>query len=336
MGFITDSLFEKVDLKSHPVFHAEPCVNRIQRRFVCTDCSDACPKQALRLESGESIRWDRCIDCGLCVTACPTRAFAPSAPRRKELMEGLKPAGAISFSCRREERSCDKRAGCLAAFPWEYLAALALYTDIVLYTGVCEACPDPARRERVQTLLGSLRDFLGEQRFASRVHLPDAGDAVPETPEAPEKQMTRRGLFSGMKKTAAKELAHAAVRRLPFLNEENEDGMQYRRMLASAVEKDLAASDAGEAEARPTYGVQLPQFNITCIGCGICEKICPQKALEFSPADEGRKTIFITPWKCTACSLCSRLCPYGGISGMHTVPVPHLRELALVRINTTS
>nr|MCR5090826.1 4Fe-4S binding protein [Oscillospiraceae bacterium] len=238
MGFVTDALFEKVDLKSHPVFHAEPCINRIQRRFVCTDCSDVCPKQALRLESREPIHWDRCIDCGLCVTACPARAFAPSAARRKELTEDLKSTGPVSFSCRREERSCDKRASCLAAFPWEYLAAIALYTDVVLCTGACESCPDAGRRERVQALLGTLRDFLGEERFASRVHLPDEGDTVPEAAEAPEKQMTRRGLFSGMKKTAARELAHEAARRLPFLNEENEEGLQYRRMLASAVEKD--------------------------------------------------------------------------------------------------
>nr|MCR5088702.1 4Fe-4S dicluster domain-containing protein [Oscillospiraceae bacterium] len=143
-------------------------------------------------------------------------------------------------------------------------------------------------------------------------------------------------LFSGMKKTAARELAHEAARRLPFLNEENEEGLQYRRMLASAVEKDRRAAEESSAEERPTYGVQLPRFNIACIACGICEKICPQKALVFGPAEEGRKTVFITPWKCTACALCSRLCPYGGISGMHEVRVPHLKELALVRVNTES
>ena len=68
-----------------------------------------------------------------------------------------------------------------------------------------------------------------------------------------------------------------------------------------------------------------------CIGCGICEKICPEKAMIKSPATvyEGRLIkkcqIDIDPGKCHLCGECVVLCPLNAIKievdGEEKIPV---------------
>jgi 4Fe-4S ferredoxin len=68
-----------------------------------------------------------------------------------------------------------------------------------------------------------------------------------------------------------------------------------------------------------------------CVGCGICEKICPEKAVIKSPANvhEGRLVkkcqIDIDAEKCLFCGECVVLCPLNAIKieidGRETIPV---------------
>ena len=125
-------------------------------------------------------------------------------------------------------------------------------------------------------------------------------------------------------------MLRAAAERLPFLEETEEDGMLYRRQLAAAVQKEI------KEDQNLRFRVSLPQFNIRCTGCGICEKVCPRQAIRILPEEDGNRLICLTPWKCTDCALCVRLCLTGGLSGMHPVTVPRLTELALVRVERQS
>ena len=182
-------------------------------------------------------------------------------------------------------------------------------------------------------MLEKLERFLGPERFAERVRLMRTdGEEGPEAQtaaEKPEKKiLSRRAVFSGIGERFKTEAFKAAARRLPFLEETEDNGMQYRMLLAKAVQQ--------EQQRDPDFlpGVSLPQYTTACTGCGICEKLCPQKAIEFGEEQEGERTVWLTPWKCTDCGLCVKACPFGGISGMHTVWVPRMTQVALVRIRT--
>ena len=75
--------------------------------------------------------------------------------------------------------------------------------------------------------------------------------------------------------------------------------MQYRRALARAVlAEQKRAKEAAEGEKAPDYGVQLPRFTANCYGCGICEKLCPQKAIEIGPEKDGTRLIY---WSAMVC-----------------------------------
>ena len=325
----------------HPAYTPDNCINRRQRRYACTVCSSLCPRGVFSLKTGESLKWDRCLDCGLCTAACPSRCFAPSAAAQRRYTEDLDLKKPVSFACREDEERSDQRVRCLAAVPWELLAVLAMHTELVLYTGACAACGHRDWAELVEERLGLLRDFLGEERFDRQVHVLTEGRFVPPAdaePEEPEKLFSRREMFSGVKKRMAKGLYRAAAARLPLLGDYNADGMQYRRALAETVlaEQKRALEAPEPREKAPDYGVSLPRFTVRCYGCGICEKLCPQKAIEIGPEQDGRRLIYLTPWKCTGCSLCVRACPHGGLAGLHTVRVPKLTRLALVRVSGAS
>ena len=325
-------------LTAHPGFNPGSCINRRQRRYTCTVCSGLCPYGVFSLRAGDSVQWKKCVDCGLCAALCPSRCFLPSASGQRALTEGVNLSAPVAFACREEASAGGQHVRCLASVPWEYLAYLALQTELVLYTGSCSGCAHSDWAEQVERQLAALRAFLGEERWSRQVHpVTDGRFDLPE-PEEPDTQLSRRALFSGLKKRAEKGLYRAAVKRLPVLVDGDADGMQYRRILARAVQEEQKLPHPDEASKpegkAPDYGVQLPRFNAACFGCGICEKLCPHQALEIVPESDGRRLICITPWKCTGCALCGQVCPHGGISEMHTVRVPRLTQLALVRVNS--
>jgi len=46
-----------------------------------------------------------------------------------------------------------------------------------------------------------------------------------------------------------------------------------------------------------------------CIGCGVCEEICPESAIKLTKAEVAR----IDPKKCVSCGACADICPQEAI-----------------------
>ena len=318
-------------LNSRPALEAEHCLNRLQRRTPCTRCADICPHGVFPLDPGEPVDWARCTDCSLCVSACPTRALTASGSVSRTWAEAASERGPLHLSCRRGDERGGLRVGCLASIPWELMAALALRGELCLYTRTCEDCPHTRQKALLSENFAALKAFLGAERFEKQIRLNETPDLAPtaQEPKA-EKPMTRRALFSGMRRGVEKQLFREAEKRLPLLLGQQEDPLALRLALSAAVKADRAQSPDR------CYGVLLPRYNLNCFGCGICETVCPHKAISIVPEKGGTRLVYIEPKKCTACGLCVSLCPHKGMDGLEALMVPHLEKLALVRVKSES
>lgn len=344
MGIIGNIMLSGGNASSRPVLLPDTCLNRKQNKYTCTVCEEVCPEKILTRELTGELKWYRCTDCGLCVSACPSRCFIPSAQMQRVLTDTTHPGEAVVIACDREEELLKRKVLCLAGIPWELLAILTFYGDVVLYTGNCAGCENKAWYSRLQGNLEKLKSFLGEKVFGERVHLVGSGTWKAEMPEE-EKEMTRREIFSKTGKSLKKTTFRAVLDRFPQLENSEKDTLTYRRILSQVVlkerervlkDQEASGKHEGADSSLPVYSVPLPAYNTSCFGCSICERICPQKAIEVKAEEGGTRLILITPWKCTSCGLCARICPHDGLNGLRETTVPYLERLPLVRVKTES
>ncbi len=74
----------------------------------------------------------------------------------------------------------------------------------------------------------------------------------------------------------------------------------------------LAAIKAGKVSITPPVEVpedfrgKITYDKESCIGCQMCIKVCPSRAIEFKP-EERKIKIFVT--RCTFCEMCTEICP---------------------------
>ena len=82
-----------------------------------------------------------------------------------------------------------------------------------------------------------------------------------------------------------------------------------RAFLARAAEDDHAVIPP--VPVPPGFRGKIAYERDKCIGCQLCVKICPARAIEFLP-EEKKIRIFVA--RCCFCSQCNDVCPVGCLS----------------------
>lgn len=336
MGIVSQVIVRALD-QEPPFFSADRCLNRRQTRHPCTLCHDRCTGGALPLNPViEKIEWGKCIGCGICVSACPARCFAPDL-RQQQNMAAPQKGEAVTLACAHtKEPVGERRVECLCGLPWEWLASLAMRTRVQLYVGECEGCAVSGCREQLLENLAQLRAFLGEQRFDEQILLCE--DAAAMTRQESERKVDRRSLFGMMGRGVKTSVAASVIHALPAPKDDPaQNGFAYRRLLADLVRAQcVACRERAKAENKkteyPEYGVLLPDFGAKCHGCGVCARVCPHQAITMEKETEQTSIISIEPWKCTGCGLCQAVCQHGGIPAIALTQVHHLEKQGYVRV----
>ena len=247
--------------ESHPIRLDQYCLNTIQRKYPCSDCVDACPKN-IAIDAKE-INWHGCTNCNLCVTACPTQAIHESSASLDSALANAGSAGdVVVVACDRYEGQANVRTYCLSSVPWELIAALALKKPVVLKVKACRDCENADLRDGVHDLLNNLKRFFGPEEFKKRIF-----SRVPEGAVA----------GSGASKRTALEGAMSTVKRgaEELLTDDGEERRvsHYRAILLEMLQE-MPPAD------RPDVTWLTLTEDGNCRGCEICSKMCPHGAIE--------------------------------------------------------
>lgn len=278
--------------ESHPVRMEPFCLNEIQRKHPCSNCTDSCP-QGIAVHE-EAPDWSSCTNCDLCVTACPTQAMRMSGSR----MDGMRSfmdssSGLVVFSCDRVE-ACggpEMRVACLGSLPWEQVAMAALDGRVVLRTSACKHCPQDELRERTRGLIEELKRFFGIDEFRRRI-LP----RIPEDADVDGSAAERRRAFAGI----------AATVRRGASNLVNADDGQGT---AASVE---GAPDAAASPNEPAGGALANRRPDLSYGRAMLVE-----RLMAAPADERLAVSWLTlieDGNCRGCGICANMCPHHALS----------------------
>jgi NAD-dependent dihydropyrimidine dehydrogenase PreA subunit len=336
---VVEGLFEK--LSEYFVVNSSMCVRVRHKNASCTDCTDVCPAEAIRITSAGGkvlVDWTLCTDCGKCLNSCRNSVFVP---RRADLrsmdvssVEQIKENGAVRYSCFRAGAAAGGcRTSSLSRVGRKQIIKAvsmgALRQEFV--HGDCGKCPvsgckDDLEKElafsrRVLELCGRTAEF--EIRRFDEKPAPKAKKSMMEERFGKsEVQLTRREFFGFIRNRAGESVGKT----LHYFSENDKNRQKTVLDVKGGIaphEEYLASLESlgGEILIRNMMKEGLLSraeiITETCTKCGICARLCPFGV--FVPVIEtvkGRKVtaaVNVDTAKCTGCGVCLVSCPTDSI-----------------------
>ena len=302
---------QKLISENHPTLDRPHCINGKQRKSPCSACANICRNDVYSKIANPE--WERCDNCGLCVSVCPSRCLLPPAFSLEKYLTPLsKEDQDIQVACGKTKARDGLTVRCLGALPWEWIASAALLGELTLYTGGCEECELKEGFALFEKNRKKAEQFLGDAYYNEQVSITEIGGETAEAP--PSQTYSRREFFSSMFKRSKKVTITASSL---IINKKSDiDGLIFRKLLHKQ----------SQIKEGMSFSWLAPVFSSSCRVCGICGKLCPQSAISIDTKD-GVSSVTITPWKCGACGLCQTVCPEGGIAEIGVVNVDDLSPI---------
>lgn len=302
---------------AYPEFRNTRCTRFRYRYSECRRCTDACPHEAIELsDEGAKIDAARCRNCGLCIAACHTGAWASESFKPIDLLRQAIKQPTFSIACAPSGHSADAIAPCLGALgaaPLAYLGKrrIPLTLHGSAHCGQCEhgakgaaqlaACLEAASALRTAAK-ESDKDWLESQvsDAAQRNAKPAEKSAV-----AGRRQLFRRLIGRGVDAVAAPQGApplpvpDKAIRAGAYA------GTEARELLQIVCErKDGQPTKIEWHEALPLMQLTLHEG---CTNCEACFRACPTGALQIVE-NPGDWALTFQIDRCVACEVCLEVC----------------------------
>ena len=285
----------------HPLRNMAGCIHRGQVKNPCNACRDICPAGVYSGKLSRDADFSACINCGLCVSACPARCIAPSAQNAAAYLRVLElDEDQLILSERDTGPAAHLQVPALAGLPWEYLALLGMEHRVVLL----EKTSTPADQKALwEKTLVRLVLFFGTEGYQSRFTRCTGQDTGPAA------TMDRRQLF-----TRTRQRLQSSV--MPKISA---DGLVFRALLDEKMRRHPGR-----------YGFPLPMPGAGCTGCGVCALLCPQKALTVTKNQQGF-AVTVQPLLCNGCGLCQKACIERAIPSMGVARLTGMGPVCIFR-----
>jgi formate hydrogenlyase subunit 6/NADH:ubiquinone oxidoreductase subunit I len=287
-----------------------------------------------------------CVGCQACLTACPGGVFTLSrneaGKRRQALKQSLKDDPVARFTCFMDsgkEREGVVTVPCLAGLSeGDLLAPLAWGGEQVqIKRMVCQGCPleggltqyDRTLKRAIKLLscFGITDDHI--QEVGEFDPLRATGGAAESTGQ---QEVGRREFFSLFHKRAIKnslDLIPSSEEGLDELRWSHGEN-PHRAFLLSLLPR------LGDVQNAILSSEDLPAVDLEisgrCVGCNVCETLCPTGAIRREVGDSDKVTLFFTLAKCTGCRVCAAACLPKAIAYSETIDLAELVGCAEKRL----
>lgn len=290
----------------------------------CAACAAVCPAPgAVRLGDDGAEISAACVACGACVSACPNgaiRLLEDDQRVAERVAQKVHAGEAFRFACNRAEGRADMVLPCLSRLT----EALVLEPvrrgaqRVELCAPDCSGCglrKTAQQWERTLAFSQALCEAagLGVERISSvQVQVGNAEEIrLPaRTPNARRRlfgAIAERWQSSGDATVSEADTAEAAepepFREIVQRHSENSKRTDLMQVLDALPGLNVRSKEIS------TEGIPLAQLDVDqrCVGCNVCETLCPTGALTHREED-GSYALDFDPAKCTGCRICELAC----------------------------
>lgn len=294
----------KVLQENLPNMNQKNCINFYSKTQRCTQCRDACPIEAITINSKNfHVDEKHCNRCGICKAICPSQAIEFGKKDEIKAIRQLQQNEIIVVGCNQEGNQGNVTFPCLNGLHKEYLAAFLLaLKDKKAYFNLCK-CEDCCIEEGSECFKNSLQNaitFIKNLNFIPEVELVFCQENLPQYAN---QTISRRDLFTLFKTQSTNivsEMVDDAVGKESTFTARDLI-LEYIDGLSEQVSENI---EIHQEESLFTNW----QIDACCNSCGLCQTMCPSKAWKVEK-QKGCIMISHSAKRCMSCGLCADICP---------------------------
>jgi len=267
------------------------CINSNYQKMHCDLCRQSCPLQCIREDF--TIDESLCNDCGLCQSNCPMEAIFSTTYTGQSVEKWLEDnPGSISISCQRQDTG--SLWPCLGFLDGRLLLVFAAEGgQVAIDDRGCSACK-PGVGVHLQNMISKANELLAAK---DRLLLKQ-GELLRENSKC-SKSVSRRDFFAQLFGATVDTVREVMMpgdpipERMPTMDLFRRYALQ-RYLSPGAIQQQIFRS--------------LAIDHTVCQACGLCAKICPQKAIT-TKEESGVLHFIHDPMACNICGVCVSNCP---------------------------
>ena len=331
----TNKPFEPMDYKEIPWSNANRCLRCASGKAeACSRCLDVCPANCIDIHN-QSVRIDdeACLQCGLCVAACPTETFNTRRHTSRMLYDQVARAASAYEQCyitctralaRKPEGNeiCLPCVGMLSADIWFSILTDFDNVSVYLPLGVCDRCRTTTGEEAYTQAIATAEEWTGAtvglevdgnnlNHNFTRAYI--RSQFISNAMNGAERLVSASTpVLAGAKAIADRINSHA--RSLDKLQTQLDDvmGLRTTDMRQSMLTQDrrlVMGALQHDPDLAPYVKLEAPIWDSSkCTVCGDCKNTCTTHAIDI---DERGKLTIKMPF-CVNCGACEIVCPEPG------------------------